>query len=131
MRRLALIAMVVVGVAWSTLSCRSTTVPQGPFPRPPALLEPIRRHTTLLENHAYLRMLLFFKDPTSLPGKEGDREEQAIDDATVGYGLGVWHLVEGHKDEAERILRQTMSLPAWAAFGAIAAEAEVARLEGR
>lgn len=48
--------------------------------------------------------------------------------ATLGHGIGAWHLVEGQRDEAMRIFRHVVETGPWSAFEAIAAEAELHRL---
>ena len=50
---------------------------------------------------------------------------------TVGYGLGNWHLVHGRTEESTRIFRLVIAEPQWAAFGYIAAEAELAAQQAR
>jgi hypothetical protein len=47
--------------------------------------------------------------------------------ATVGYGVGSDRLFSGRTEEAIRIFRRVLETGEWAAFGYIAAEAELAR----
>ncbi len=47
--------------------------------------------------------------------------------ATVGYGIGKRHAPEGRGEDAERAWQTVLSGSQWAAFGYIAAEAEIAR----
>ena len=54
-------------------------------------------------------------------------EAGSIEDATLGYGVGVWHLVNGEADQAQKLFEQIVEEPMWPAFGHIAAEAELAR----
>lgn len=92
------------------------------------VLFPIRRDMNVIENQAYLRLLLLYQgklSPDSL-GAGGDAD-QALQDATVGYGLGNWHWYNGRKDVALRIWRKILETGPWASFGYIAAEAEIAR----
>ena len=51
----------------------------------------------------------------------------ALANATVGYGLGKWHALQGRGEDAERAWQTVLSGSQWAAFGYIAAEAEIAR----
>ena len=46
---------------------------------------------------------------------------------TVGYGVGLWHWLEGRKEQACTIWDRVLSDSNWAAFGFIAAETEIAR----
>ena len=52
-----------------------------------------------------------------------------LDAVTMGYGVGNWHFYNGQRDQAMAIFRRIVDeQPAqWAAFGYIAAEAELAR----
>lgn len=93
-----------------------------------AVLKPIRDDFDVIENRGYHRLLLFYKGELpedSLLATGGERTP--IDDATVGYGVGNWHLIHGRRAEAEAIFRRIVAGPQWPAFGQIAAEAELAR----
>ncbi|MGI8844408.1 MAG: tetratricopeptide repeat protein, partial [Gemmatimonadaceae bacterium] len=54
-----------------------------------------------------------------------------VQDATVGYGIGNWHLYHGRTAEARQTFERVVRGTQWAAFGFIAAEAELARLRRR
>ena len=79
------------------------------------------------ENKSYFDRLLFYQ------GKKQESElvnlEKATDleIATVGYGLGNWHLYNGNRTKAEEYFRRIVSGRYWPAFGFIAAETELAR----
>jgi hypothetical protein len=47
--------------------------------------------------------------------------------ATYGYGVANWYLYNGESERAESLFRSILEQPNWAAFGYIAAEAELAR----
>ena len=96
------------------------------------VLERITPDMDIIENFAYHELLLLFKGERwpeqilageSEPGPVGVR----IDDATRGYGVGAWYLINGDLQHAHTIFRQVVAAPAWPAFGHIAAEAELAR----
>ncbi len=94
-----------------------------------AVLTPITADMEIIENGAYHRLLLLYRGdltPEALLAGAGD--EGSIEDASVGYGVGNWHLYHGRRAEAERIFRRIVSGGAWAAFGYIAAEAELVRM---
>ena len=57
------------------------------------------------------------------------RETAGLDAATIGYGVANWHLYNGRRAEALKLLGEIVEQNAtqWAAFGYIAAEAELAR----
>ncbi|HEV8580924.1 MAG TPA: tetratricopeptide repeat protein [Thermoanaerobaculia bacterium] len=91
------------------------------------VLEPIHAEMEIIENQAYHRLLLMYKgelSPEDLrAGASGD-----LDPPTIGYGLGNWHLYNGRRDEAVRAFREVLAGGNWAAFGFIAAEADLKRL---
>lgn len=81
----------------------------------------------IIENTAYHRLLLFFRGLLPLQALQPEGLT-AVTDVTVGYGLGVWALLEGRDEEALVRFAQILEGGSWASFGYIAAEAEVARL---
>lgn len=93
-----------------------------------AVLEPITPDLDVIENDAYHRLLLLFRGAASADDLLGSaRSADAIQNATVAYGVGAWHLVNGDRARAGGIFREIAAGPQWAAFGALAAEAELAR----
>jgi len=89
-------------------------------------LEPIHADMEILENHAYHRRLLMYKgelEPDSLLALDAADPVQV---ATYGYGVGNWYLYNGATERAFQVFRRIIELPNWAAFGYIAAEAELA-----
>lgn len=94
-----------------------------------ALLEPIHAEMELLENTVYLRRLLMYKGelaPEALLHTE-DASTEDLDYATQGYGVGNWYLYNGDAEQAYAIFERVLDGSYWAAFGYIAAEAELAR----
>jgi dipeptidyl-peptidase-4 len=91
-----------------------------------ALLEPITADMEIIENHAYHRLCLFYKgelDEMDLRG-EGSRPS----DAAIAYGVANWHLAEGDTEIGTSMLEEIVAQDGWAAFGFIAAEADLARI---
>lgn len=83
----------------------------------------------IIENDAYHRLLLLYKGELpvdSLITSSGDSAD-AVQDATIAYGVGNWHLYNGRTEQAMSRFREVMRSTQWAAFGYIAAEAELAR----
>ncbi|MFU8812602.1 MAG: tetratricopeptide repeat protein [Balneolaceae bacterium] len=83
----------------------------------------------LIENEVYLNLLLVFNgvfDAERLMLNDGD----ALSNATMGYGLGNWHYMNGREERAFEIWEQVLDGGNWPAFGYIAAEAEVAMVSG-
>jgi tetratricopeptide (TPR) repeat protein len=90
-----------------------------------AVLEPIGADMRILENHAYHRRLLMYKGELEPDALLAIDTEDAIQLATYGYGVGNWYLYNGEPDRAEAIFRRMLGSSSWAAFGYIAAEAEL------
>ncbi|HUO83782.1 MAG TPA: tetratricopeptide repeat protein [Thermoanaerobaculia bacterium] len=91
-----------------------------------ALLDPIGPDLDVIENQAYYRLLRMFRGEESVETLVGE-EKSTLDDATIGYGVGAWHLVNGNVPRARTIFERIVASSEWAAFGFIAAEAELSR----
>lgn len=81
----------------------------------------------IIENQAYFRLLLFYSGQLELSELEPANPAE-LNDVSVGYGLGVWELLEGRSDAARARFERLMAGGNWPAFGYIAAEAEMARM---
>jgi tetratricopeptide (TPR) repeat protein len=94
------------------------------------VLEPIRRDLEVIENGSYHRLLLLYKGelPADSLLSRQRADSATVEDVTTGYGVANWHLYNGRRAEAERLFRDIVATPQWAAFGYLAAEAELARL---
>jgi tetratricopeptide (TPR) repeat protein len=94
------------------------------------VVAPITQEMDVIENGAYHRLLLLYKGlltPEALIEAPAN-SNATLHDGTAGYGIGNWHLSNGRHDEAIDWFRRIYAGPQWAAFGSIAAEAELARL---
>ncbi len=80
----------------------------------------------LLENDAYLNLILVFKGIFH-PDQLMEATDDALQNATIGYGIGNWHYINGREDRAYEIWRNIYDGSNWPAFGFIASEAELAR----
>lgn len=86
--------------------------------------------TEIIENDSYYKRLLMYKG--ELPVEElfkTNNEDVALSLATQGYGVANWYLYNGDTLKAKEILTQVLSGTSWAAFGYIAAEADMKRLD--
>lgn len=94
-----------------------------------AILEPFGADYEVIENQAYLDLLRLFRGettPEEILGPAGDAP--TLQGTTGAYGVGVWHLVNGRTAEATDVFRRVVAAEdQWAAFGYIAAEAELVR----
>jgi tetratricopeptide (TPR) repeat protein len=89
------------------------------------VLEPIHADMRILENDAYHRRLLMYRgeiEPGALLQTDTDDPVQL---ATYGYGVGNWYLYNGDAERAHTIFRRILDGTGWAAFGYLAAEAEL------
>lgn len=92
------------------------------------VLELIETEMDLIENVSYHKLLMVFKgvfDEKSLL----DDATTPLDNATIGYGIGNWHYVNGREERAKEIFSDVYEGSNWAAFGYIAAETDLARIE--
>lgn len=99
--------------------------------RADALLESISADMEIIDNDSYLEVLLLHKgerSPEDLLGPMG--AEATLGSTTTAYGVGMWHMVNGRREEAYRLFERILTnRDQWPAFGYIAAEAEMARLD--
>ncbi|MCG6957272.1 MAG: tetratricopeptide repeat protein [Gemmatimonadetes bacterium] len=93
----------------------------------------VRDDMDVIESGSYLDLLDLFKGrrtPERLLGPQGS--EATLESTTTAYGVGMWYLLDGNKDDARRTFEQILAdRDQWAAFGYIAAEAELAGLGSR
>ena len=80
-----------------------------------------------LDGGAYLQLALAYKGLQPIPNLTNS--SSALDLATLGYGVGNYHYYNGRKEQGIGIWRAIVNSSYWAAFGFIAAEAELHRLE--
>jgi tetratricopeptide (TPR) repeat protein len=91
------------------------------------VLEPITEQMDILENSAYHARLLMYKGLRTPESVLNLNTADDIQIATQGYGVANWHLVNGDKAKAKEIFERVIAGKAWAAFGFIAAEADLRR----
>lgn len=82
----------------------------------------------VIENQSYHRLLLMYKGALSANDVAPKDRDDAVQDATVLYGIGNWHWYHGRKASARKVFEQIVALPQWGAFGYLAAEAELGRM---
>jgi len=93
-----------------------------------SLLDDIPVEEDVIENDSYRRLLLLFRGDVTPEFAAGDEQPGSLGGTTTAYGIGAWHRIQGSEEEAMRVFQTILSAPEqWAAFGYIAAEAEVAR----
>jgi tetratricopeptide (TPR) repeat protein len=103
------------------------------------VLSYVREDWDVIENHRHLDLVLAFRGAwsdadlskelqrQSRTGSDVARALSPLDAATVAHGLGAWALIEGDRATATARFREAVEASP-VSFGAIAAEAELARL---
>ncbi len=92
-----------------------------------AILEPIAADMRVIENQSYHRLCLFYKGELSMGEITGDVTGTAGGSA-VAYGIANWYLYEGDEARAVQLMKSLVDGDGWDAFGAIAAEADLASM---
>ncbi len=95
------------------------------------LLGQVNRDMNVLENTAYFRRMLMYKGEISPDSLLSQGETDALQYVTQGYGVGNWYLAEGDSTRAFEIFHKVIDGGYWAAFGFIAAEADIVRSQAR
>ncbi|HMV50028.1 MAG TPA: tetratricopeptide repeat protein [Blastocatellia bacterium] len=95
------------------------------------VLERITPEMKVKENKSYFDRLLFYKGLKKEEELVNIEKATDLEIATVGYGLGNWHLYNSNRTKAEEFFRRIVAGKYWPAFGFIAAEAELARTKSK
>jgi tetratricopeptide (TPR) repeat protein len=84
---------------------------------------------TLLENDGYLALLRLFRGDVDVSVVLPPTPQRGMDvaNSTAAFGVGMWHRLNGRETEAVDLFRRIVAGGQWAAFGSLAAEAELAR----
>lgn len=90
------------------------------------VLEPISAGMDVIENFEYHELLLMYRGEKT--AEELLSDEDGVAGATIGYGVANWNFYNGDEERALEMFRAVLEGDAWAAFGYIAAEAELARI---
>jgi tetratricopeptide (TPR) repeat protein len=95
-----------------------------------SLLEPVTDSMTIIENDSYYTRLKMYKgwlQPEQVLVADSTAEDYDLSLATQGYGVGNWYYYNGDTTRARQIFDYIVKGKLFAAFGFIAAEAELAR----
>ena len=93
------------------------------------VLEPIKEGMNVLDNGAYYQRLLMYKGLRKPEQVLGNDEQDPLQIATQGYGVGNFYFVNGETEKARTVFKRVVAGSQWAAFGFIAAEADLARMK--
>ena len=94
-----------------------------------ALLDTIPEGMPIEENISYYRDLLFYKGLMTADEILNPEEPDDNSFATTGYGVANYYIVEGDTEAARELIIRIVEGDPWNAFGFIAAETELLRLE--
>lgn len=96
-----------------------------------AILNPITEDMEIIENFAYHRRLMMYKGlstPESLLAVDAG-DDRSLNLATQGYGVGNWYFYNDEPEKAKSVFEEVLAGEYWAAFGYIAAEADLKRIQ--
>jgi tetratricopeptide (TPR) repeat protein len=82
----------------------------------------------LMESFDYAELLRLFSGTSGQALEALAAPGSALSGATLGYGVAMWHRLDGREAEARAQLESFLSSPPTSAFGRLAAEVELARL---
>ncbi|MEQ8425776.1 MAG: tetratricopeptide repeat protein [Cyclobacteriaceae bacterium] len=85
----------------------------------------------IIENDSYYKRLQMYQgklQPEDLLVVDQTRDDYDLSMATQGYGVGNWYLYNGDTAQAKSIFEKVVAGKSFAAFGFIAAEADLARM---
>ncbi|HVS31509.1 MAG TPA: hypothetical protein VMS98_08635 [Thermoanaerobaculia bacterium] len=91
------------------------------------VLQPITIGMDVVENVSYHKLLLMYGGHIA-PEELNAETLSGMDGPTIRYGVANWYVYNGDTARARPILERVVTEGPWPAFGAIAAEAELARL---
>ena len=97
------------------------------------VLEPIRAEMEIIENRDYHRLLLMYRgeiDAAEIMA-EVSEDPSSVGFASTAYGVATWYGCNRDHERAVEILDQILAGEQWSAFGFIAAESDMARLNAR
>lgn len=89
------------------------------------VLDIITADMNVIENFSYHRLCLFYKGEMTVQELIGDNEDNPSGASAV-YGLANWYYYTGEEEKATQHLEALLASSSWAAFGFIAAEADLA-----
>ena len=90
-----------------------------------------RRPDSLPAANAYVKRLRMYRGEIGPDALFAASDTGDVDIATLAFALGNWYLVKGDTARAREQFRRSTASKGWPAFGFIASEAELARLNGK
>ena len=93
------------------------------------ILTPVTADMDVFENMSYHNLLLFYKGEITEEELIGEAGEMSTANNAVVYGLGNWYYYNNDIEKSLEIFTSLVDKGIWAAFGTIAAEADLKRME--
>ncbi len=93
------------------------------------VLTPITEKMEIIENESYWKRLLMYKGLRKPEDLLSANNADDLSIATQGYGVGNWYLYNGDKAKARAVFDKVVSGKQKAAFGYIAAEIDLKRMQ--
>lgn len=92
-------------------------------------IAPIKDDLDLIENDGYYKLIKVYQGKIAADDllKEIGNNGDSLSDASIGYGLGNWYLINGESDKATKVFTNITAGDQWSSFGFIAAEAKLKR----
>lgn len=90
-----------------------------------------RRPDSLETTNAYRQRLRLYRDEIGPDSVFTPADSSDVAVATLSYGVGNWYLVRGDTAQARRWFERAVASGGWPAFGFMAAEADLRRLQRR
>jgi tetratricopeptide (TPR) repeat protein len=115
----------VACMAWQYLALRRA----GRDAQAAKVLDAVRPEMKVGESEPYLDRLLLFKGVKTEEDVVKLMEKGPLQASTVGYGVGMWHQLNGRPDRAKEYFTKATSTEAWYAFGYIASQIELKRMK--
>lgn len=81
----------------------------------------------IIENHAYHKLLLLYSGRMAFDEVVDSEDGASVQGATMGYGVARWQMQRGEEAAAQERMLSLVRSDQWAAFGTIAAEADLHR----
>lgn len=95
------------------------------------VLRSVREGLDVIENDTYYKLLKLYQNKVHVATllSEIRDSDDSLQNATMGYGIGTYFLVNGDRENAEKIYGEILKTDQWSSFGYIAAEAEMKRVD--
>ncbi len=120
--------LLVATVDWLYMSYRRV----GANDKAEALLEFVKQDMKVVENESYFKRIMMYQgfiNPKDLLNPDKESPTYDLDMATQGYGVGNFYLAEQDTTRALEVFSEVVKGKQWAAFGYIAAEADLVKLK--